>query len=359
MTETFPNPDTAVVMFPVADSVAESFPGAGSRTIEFPAPDSVTELFPGMDSGIAVFPTPPIVTEQRLAQVIMDMTPSASWIVIPWRDAAVFMGMSPGATPFVSVAVNAPVFMDFTQSVTYGVAMDAPQSMNVTPQAVVTPAVSTPAVVSFDQVANGNPDYIDVIVVADVQTAMNIAAQVQLYGFIGAPVSESAVPDALVKPSPSITVPVSMAMVPNASLTVVTFKPSGMNKSGSQTITATSSYTQVTGWVADTTNYPGSTVSSNALVIQSTGTAKISASITNTNSNSSTTTTCRILVNGTIVATGSASPASTGSFPWTNTCTATWTGAVTAGQTVTIEFDMALFASATITAGSVTVINAG
>ncbi|MEU4709529.1 hypothetical protein AB0G00_24195 [Nocardia salmonicida] len=46
------------------------------------------------------------------------------------------------------------------------------------------------------------------------------------------------------------------------------FKPSGMTKSGSYT--ATTSYAVVPTWVADTGGFPGSTVSSNGLVVQNT-----------------------------------------------------------------------------------------
>lgn len=46
------------------------------------------------------------------------------------------------------------------------------------------------------------------------------------------------------------------------------FLPSGMTKNGSQSINSTS-YTDVTGWTADTATYPGSTVDSNlAIVVQ-------------------------------------------------------------------------------------------
>lgn len=46
------------------------------------------------------------------------------------------------------------------------------------------------------------------------------------------------------------------------------FTPSGMNKSGSYTMTT--SYAEVPSWTADTGTYPGSSLSGNGLVVQST-----------------------------------------------------------------------------------------
>lgn len=52
------------------------------------------------------------------------------------------------------------------------------------------------------------------------------------------------------------------------------FVPSGMNKSG--TATSKDSYTLITGWAANTAQYPGSTVAANGLVTQS---AKVGATL--------------------------------------------------------------------------------
>lgn len=60
--------------------------------------------------------------------------------------------------------------------------------------------------------------------------------------------------------------------------TAMTFTPSGMNKSGSYTMTT--SYAEVTTWTADTGTYPGSSLSGNGLVAQgSTSNATVTAQI--------------------------------------------------------------------------------
>ncbi|WP_306365426.1 hypothetical protein [Nocardia sp. CC227C] len=90
----------------------------------------------------------------------------------------------------------------------------------------------------------------------------------------------------------------------------VTFLPSGMDKSGS-TYNINTSYGTVTGWVADTTNYPGSTLSGNGLVVQggkSPATVEASLRVSNGNA-SSVNCTLRLILNantGSPLVTGSA-----------------------------------------------------
>ncbi|MEV6219814.1 hypothetical protein [Nocardia sp. NPDC051833] len=59
--------------------------------------------------------------------------------------------------------------------------------------------------------------------------------------------------------------------------TASSFKSSGMNKSGSYTMTT--SYAEVPTWTADTGTYPGSSLSGNGLVVQVAGTGNLSAQI--------------------------------------------------------------------------------
>ncbi|MEV6341327.1 hypothetical protein AB0M12_42235 [Nocardia vinacea] len=103
------------------------------------------------------------------------------------------------------------------------------------------------------------------------------------------------------------------------------FSPSGMTKNGS--FATTTSFADITGWNADTSTYPGSSVTSNtSLVVQG---AKTGATLTANIPFGSGTytfgtgTQVRILLNGTVVGTGTAVQASSG----TATCTVT-------GQTV-------------------------
>ncbi|MFI6368939.1 hypothetical protein ACIBG0_40210 [Nocardia sp. NPDC050630] len=103
------------------------------------------------------------------------------------------------------------------------------------------------------------------------------------------------------------------------------FRPSGMTKNGAQA--TTTSFADITGWTADTGTYPGSSVNSNtSLVAQAAKTgATLTANIPFSGGTYTfgTGTQVRILVNGTVVGTGTAVQASSG----TATCTVT-------GQTI-------------------------
>lgn len=124
------------------------------------------------------------------------------------------------------------------------------------------------------------------------------------------------------------------------------FIPSGMNKSGSQSVGAnTSTYTQITGWVADTTNYPGSTVSSNGLVIQSTGIAALSAAMVWDASGITGNATCKLYKNGSAILTGAATPTES-----SGTATVSGTVAVAAGDAITLYFIFNTFTGVTVNA---------
>ncbi|MFE3572554.1 hypothetical protein ACFXON_24410 [Bacillus subtilis] len=91
------------------------------------------------------------------------------------------------------------------------------------------------------------------------------------------------------------------------SATATTFKPSGMTKNGNYNPVPTS-YTTVPAWTANTTTYPGSTVSSDGVVAQgskSGATLTTRLSITNTAFGTNTIT-VKLLVNGVTKVTGTA-----------------------------------------------------
>ncbi|MGF0289853.1 hypothetical protein ACQR3X_25570 [Rhodococcus ruber] len=123
------------------------------------------------------------------------------------------------------------------------------------------------------------------------------------------------------------------------------FAPSGMTKSGTQTFTSAGAWMLVTGWSADTTNYPGSTVVSNGLDVQGAkGAATVSVSLPYTGSFTNAHT-ARILKNGTVVATGT--PVSTAN----GTMTASWSGAVVDTDVFTVEAKLDTYANGSVSAG--------
>ncbi|MFX0581172.1 hypothetical protein [Nocardia nepalensis] len=126
------------------------------------------------------------------------------------------------------------------------------------------------------------------------------------------------------------------------------FKPSGMTKNGTQS--SSSSWTQVTGWSADTANYPGSTVSSNALVSQGgKASATVSASVAWTGGTFGNSIQVRVKQNGTVIATGTTATSS----PSTASATVT----VGNGDLITVEvIDNSQWSAypATVTSGAST-----
>lgn len=122
------------------------------------------------------------------------------------------------------------------------------------------------------------------------------------------------------------------------------FLPVGMTKNGTFPITTT--YQQITGWIADTT-YPGSVVSSDALVVQSAApSATIAANIPWTASFTGTVT-VKLFLNGTQIVQGAGVNGSSG------TSTAQATGlAVAVGDVVTVQAVTTNSFGATVTAGT-------
>ncbi len=127
-------------------------------------------------------------------------------------------------------------------------------------------------------------------------------------------------------------VSVSAPLTGGGSLTATAvpgFRPSGMNKSGTQPGPATqNAWVQVINWTADTANYPGSTVDTNALVSQGAhASATIVGSVGWTVGTFANVIAVRLKKNGTVIATGTSA----------NPATASATVAVAAGDRITLE----------------------
>ncbi|WP_028477907.1 hypothetical protein [Nocardia sp. CNY236] len=89
----------------------------------------------------------------------------------------------------------------------------------------------------------------------------------------------------------------------------ITFRPAGMNKSGTQTLTT--AWAHILDWVADTTGYPGSVVAEHALVVHGDNpAATITASCTIANSSSIFSLSARVAIyhNGAVLVEGADTP---------------------------------------------------
>ncbi|MGS2807381.1 hypothetical protein [Nocardia sp. MW-W600-9] len=108
--------------------------------------------------------------------------------------------------------------------------------------------------------------------------------------------------------------------------------PSGMTKNGTSPMGAANTWTTVPGWTADTTTYPGSVVSGDGLRPQSShGGAQLSAAVVFAGGTMSGNYQARLLVTGTVVATGAVVTGTSG------TMTVTGAASVSTGDTVTLE----------------------
>ncbi|MEC3955794.1 hypothetical protein VMT65_22365 [Nocardia sp. CDC153] len=117
---------------------------------------------------------------------------------------------------------------------------------------------------------------------------------------------------------------------------VIGMRPAGMTKSGAAwSTTINAQYAQITGWTADTTNYPGSSVSSDGLVASSSkSNANLAASIVFTGGSfSDMNVTLKLAVNGTPVITGAAKSVPAGS---TTTVTVTGNATLNANDKVSV-----------------------
>lgn len=114
------------------------------------------------------------------------------------------------------------------------------------------------------------------------------------------------------------------------------FLPSGMFKNG-DSAGLTTTFALVPTWTADTTPYPGSSVVSNGLIVQSTrGGVLVAANILMSNAAAGAVTgTVQIKQGATVIVTSA--PVSLGAFGGTGTATCSATVDVTAGDSITLE----------------------
>lgn len=133
------------------------------------------------------------------------------------------------------------------------------------------------------------------------------------------------------------------------------FLPSGMTKNGSFSIPSTS-FTKVTAWTADTTNYPGSTVTTDGIVAQGTkSSATIASTCSVTNGGgSASTVTLKLQVNGVDAVTGSGT--SVGGFATVNV-SVSGTVNINSGDIVTVFVEATTTFSMSINTGTGTFVH--
>ncbi|MEU1526339.1 hypothetical protein ABZ413_29500 [Nocardia rhamnosiphila] len=243
-----------------------SFPIPDTGVEAFPAADSVVEAFPWPVGGADYFP--PMPTLQILAAATLTLSPAAVLAVIPWRTADAGLALTPSASASPVVEVDAPAGL--TMAPVAGFVPDelfpAP-GLELTPAAQVTPAALVQAAAALTMTAGivGRPV---AVVTADAITTLSVSVSIAVAGIITAPAGLTMTPQATPVPVLTRSAATALTMSPTAAMEVITFVPSGMLKSGPESARYGTGETQITGWAADTANYPGSTLSGNDLVAQ-------------------------------------------------------------------------------------------
>lgn len=192
-----------------------------------------------------------------------------------------------------------------------------------------------------------------VLVPAAGATATALDPTVHVSATIAVPIAtaSAAARTPAVSSSRTVTVPIATAsaaaLAPTVAVTV--FAPSGMTKNSTQTWQTSATWVAITSWAANTTTYPGSTVTTDRLVVQGAKTnATLSASIPYTGGIFSRGHTARLVnQSGAVIATGATVTADSG------TCTVTATNVNLSGITsVGVQMNSTGSNAGTVTSGS-------
>lgn len=322
-----------------------TFPRRSSTTAAFPGRAAVVAVMPRRGAGVGSFPPAPTNAPRVTGAVLLD--------VIPALGAALPIPAVSGGHVLSLVAV------DVIRPVP---AVDGGQTIGVTSDLFLVPD-NIDGVVTFDVIPGGTAFPVLTLsgrVDLDVLSTADSYPVAVVNGWLGLDV----VPGANVAPVPAVLAAVSLDVIPAATVSPVgvvagaqsldvipggtavgvTFQPSGMNKVGTQNFVTAGAWMLVTGWSADTTNYPGSTIVSNGLDVQgskASATVNVSLPYTGSFSNAHT---ARILKNGVVVATGT--PVSTNS----GTMTASWSGSVVDTDVFTVEAKLDTYVNGSVSA---------
>ncbi len=304
------------------------------RTAGLPASPSATPTSPG----------PPVNTVAL---------PSAPTSVIAGRDIPII-------PPFITAALNGTGALLTTAKASTVLAVTAGASGQLTAAVVARPTVAAVLASTGTATAAVAVGSTGSVLVSALFNGAGCATTANALSNSAGELSAAVVPKASAAPvfyakATAIGVtntppaPVTAALTGTGNLTAASvpgFRPSGMNKSGTQTgPNAQNTWIQVTGWTADTTNYPGSTVNTNALVSQGNKTsATVTANVSWTASTFPNTIAARLKKNGTVIATGSTA----------NPAVASATVTVAENDQITLEvsdgYSLASLAPATINA---------
>ncbi|MGM5068384.1 hypothetical protein EU244_026345 [Rhodococcus qingshengii] len=252
-------------------------PAPDTGLSSFPVSDSATVSMPGPDSGAITFPPAPIPIVVITAVTIVDVETSVETRTVPWYVVETVVDVATGADVLASVTVEAETTVDAETTVIQ--IFDS-----VTAETVVDVATSVTAIVSTAVAAETIVDVVTEALlgtqraIATANTTVDVESEV-----ISIPVTSFTANTTVVVTTSATVAPASVVTAETivdvqTSGTIVSFTPMGMLKSGPLSTPASNTRLQVTGWAQDPA-YPGSVVTSDALVINGTKTATVAAAV--------------------------------------------------------------------------------
>ncbi|MDV6275321.1 hypothetical protein R3Q06_17635 [Rhodococcus erythropolis] len=312
------------------------FPAPDVGVARFPGPDIRAARFPGIDEAAVAFPPVPKLVVRVATETVIDISSTGVVIGRPWHLAETVIDVISAPTVSVSVTVDTESVVDVVSEtiqiidvVNSETIVDIVSGTTVKPS----PTVSTNTVVDIASTSSVTPS-------PTINTETIVAIVSSAVVFPSPTAAGETIVDitstSTVLPSPTVNTNTIVDILSEG--VISTFKPSGMTKNGDMVgQTGSSAYRKIVGWIANTANYPGSSVATDGLVAQSTKPgATITVALDAGSSWNNLTARLRISVNGTVVVTGPDSTYTT-SGGWNTPLSATATVNIVAGDVVTVE----------------------
>lgn len=278
------------------------WPGPDTGVADLPGPDVGAGTFPGVDSGFAEFPPAPLFVMPIDASVSSEGTATVELITTPVYPMDVVGVGTASAAMSAAVTFSAAASGRGTAVAQFAEMIEAHVVGTGTATTVLLPAavVDAGAISAGAAAATATPV---AVVTASVSGSGTASVGAWPSAALSAAAAGTGTPGVTTTAHAVLDAAASSAGSASAELTAVTLKPAGILKSGTQSLTSSNAWHQVTGWVVDST-YPDTALSSNAIVVDGGGDAVLSAAVAWSNANGNRQ--CRIKVNGTVVVTSTA-----------------------------------------------------
>ncbi|MDI9900523.1 hypothetical protein QM716_11735 [Rhodococcus sp. IEGM 1409] len=209
-------------------------------------------------------------------ETVVDIISTGVVIGVPWHLAETVVDVISTATVGVSVTVDTQSVVEVvSQTIQIVDVVSSETIVDIIPGTTVkpSPTVTTNTVVDIASTSSVKPSpTINTETVVDIASTAVVIPSPTAAGETIVDIASTAT----VKPSPTINTNTTVDILSEG--TIIVFTPMGMLKSGPLSTPASNTRLQVTGWTQDPA-YPGSVVSSDALVVNGAKTATVTAAV--------------------------------------------------------------------------------